>query len=161
MNECGADDSGAERAFPDGLSRARPSAVGVDAGAVAQCLEAFRSAGIDLHSFVLHRQGHVAVELYWWPYRADRPRLMHSIAKSFTACAIGMALAEGRLSLGDKVLTFFPEYAPSAPAARLAAMTVEDLLTMRTGHAQETSGAAWRGLTQQLDPGVLPHPGGP
>jgi len=29
---------------------------------------------------------------------------------------------------------------------KLAAMTVEDLLTMRTGHAGETSGAIWRGI---------------
>jgi hypothetical protein len=30
--------------------------------------------------------------------------------------------------------------------AKLAAMTVEDLLTMRTGHGEETSGSRWRGL---------------
>jgi CubicO group peptidase (beta-lactamase class C family) len=71
---------------------------------------------------------------------------MHSVAKSFTACAIGMALAEGRFALSDKVVGFFPEYVPANPGEYLAAMTVEDLLTMRTGHAEETSGSRWRGL---------------
>ena len=49
-----------------------------------------------MHSLLVHRRGHIATELYWWPYAADRPRLMHSVAKSFTACAVGMAIAEGR-----------------------------------------------------------------
>jgi CubicO group peptidase (beta-lactamase class C family) len=130
----------------DGLARAAPSAVGVDAGRVQAFLDDVEAAGLDLHSLMLHRQGHVAVEAFWWPYRADRLRVMHSVAKSFTACAIGMALEEGRLALGDTVISFFPEHAPKAADAKLAAMTIEDLLTMRTGHAEETSGAIWRGI---------------
>ena len=132
--------------FSDGLPRARPCAVGVDARIVEQCLEKLASAGIDIHSFVLHRRDHIAVEMYRWPHGPERPRLMHSVAKSFTACAIGIALEEGRFSLTDRVIDFFPEYFSRPPEPKLAAMTVEDLLTMRIGHAQETSGAVWRGL---------------
>ncbi len=106
----------------------------------------WQTEGIDLHSLVLHRTGHVAVEIYSWPYGPDRPRVMHSVAKSFTACAIGMALADGRFALTDKVVDFFPEYLSGPPSGHLALMTVEDLLTMRTGHAEETSGSRWRGL---------------
>ncbi|MGH8326903.1 MAG: serine hydrolase domain-containing protein, partial [Steroidobacteraceae bacterium] len=100
----------------------------------------------ELHSLVLHRKGRVATEMYWWPYGPQRPRQMHSVTKSFTACAIGMALEEGRFALSDKVAGFFPEYVPDDPGEYLAAMTVEDLLTMRTGHAEETSGSRWRGV---------------
>lgn len=132
--------------FSDSLQRARPGAVGVDARVVEQCLDELDSAGVDLHSFVLHRRDHIAVEVYRWPYGPERPRLMHSVAKSFTACAIGMALQERRFSLTDRVIDFFPEYLSGPPEPKLAAMTVEDLLTMRTGHAKETSGAVWRGL---------------
>jgi CubicO group peptidase (beta-lactamase class C family) len=57
-----------------------------------------------------------------------------------------MALEEGRFALTDKVVGFLPEYAPANHCEHLAAMTVEDLLTMRTGHAEETSGSRWRGL---------------
>lgn len=130
-------------AFADGLPRAAPSAQGVDADAVAAWLEDVAAAGLDLHAFMLHRHGHVVAEAWRWPYRADRPRNLHSVAKSFTACAVGLALEEGRFQLDDRVVAFFPE-APSDPAHPLAAMTVADLLTMRTGHAGETSGAAWR-----------------
>ncbi len=130
----------------DGLPRARPAEAGVDAHLLEGFLDALAVGGIDLHSLVLHRKGSIAAELYTWPYGPERPRVMHSVAKSFTACAIGMALAEGKFALTDKVVGFFPDHLSGAPAENLAAMTVEDLLTMRTGHAEETSGSRWRGL---------------
>ena len=130
----------------DGLPRTRAGAVGVDAGRVEDFLDEVAAAGISLHNLLLHRRGHIAFESYWWPYDAGRPRVMHSVAKSFTACAIGLALAEGRFALTDPVVRFFPDRLPAAVDANLAAMTVEDLLTMRTGHAEETSGSRWRGL---------------
>jgi hypothetical protein len=95
---------------------------------------------------MLHRAGRVVAEGWWWPYRADRPRIMHSVTKSVMASAIGMALEEGRFKLQDKVVSFFPEYLPAVVDDKLAAMTIEDLLTMRAGHAAETSGAIWRGI---------------
>lgn len=134
------------QAETDGLPRSRPAETGVDAGLLEAFLDVLEAEGIDLHSLVLHRGGHVAAELYWWPYGPERPRVMHSVAKSFTACAIGMALEEGKFALTDKVVDFFPDHLAGAPGEYLAAMTVEDLLTMRTGHAEETSGSRWRGL---------------
>lgn len=146
MSESGADGTRERSSGGDGLARARPAAVGIDARVLEEFLGRLAADGIDWHSFLLHRRGHIACELYRWPYAADRPRLMHSVAKSFTACAVGLALAERRFELTDKVVDFFPEYLPDSPGENLTAMTVEDLLTMQTGHAQETSGTRWRGL---------------
>ena len=130
----------------DGLARARPGEVGIDAARVEAFLDAAAAAGLNLHSCMLHRRGHVAFETHWWPYGEGRPRIMHSVAKSFTACAIGMALEEGRFALGDPVAKFFPAERPAVVSDNLAAMTVADLLTMRTGHAEETSGSRWRSM---------------
>lgn len=135
-----------QRMAADGLARARPGEAGIDARLLEDFLDTMAADGIDLHSLVLHRRGCVAAEMYWWPYGPQRPRVMHSVAKSFTACAIGMALEDGRFALSDKIVGFFPEYVPPNPGEYLAAMTIEDLLTMRTGHAEETSGSRWRGL---------------
>lgn len=132
----------------DGLPRARPSTVGVDGAKIAGFVREALEAGLELHAVMLHRHGHVAVDAAWWPYRTDTPRVMHSVAKSVTACAIGLALEEGRFALNDKVVSFFPEHLPPVVDEKLAAMTVEDLLTMRTGHAAETSGALWRGSSE-------------
>ncbi|MFK4448788.1 CubicO group peptidase (beta-lactamase class C family) [Caballeronia udeis] len=131
----------------DGLTRAAPSVAGVDADAIVAFLNDVEAAGLDLHAFMLHRKGQVVAEGWRWPYRPDRLRNLHSVAKSFTACAIGLALEEGLFKLDDKVVSFFPDVIVEPVQDWLPAMTIEDLLTMRVGHAGETSGAAWRSLT--------------
>ncbi|HET6971250.1 MAG TPA: serine hydrolase [Phenylobacterium sp.] len=132
--------------FVDGLSRGAPSGAGVDADAVIAFLDEVEARGLELHSFMLYRAGRVVAEAWWWPFGPERPRIMHSLAKSLTSCAIGLAIADGALSLDDKVIGFFPEHLPARVDANLAAMTVEDLLTMRTGHASEVGGSLWRGI---------------
>jgi CubicO group peptidase (beta-lactamase class C family) len=132
--------------FDDGFPRAAPSSVGIDGDQVIAFLDQVESAGLELHGFMLHRQGKVVAEGWRWPYRADRPRVLHSTAKSFTACAIGLAIDEGLLSLSDKVVSFFPDELPPTAGDWLRAMTLEDLLTMRTGHAEEVSGSVWRNI---------------
>jgi CubicO group peptidase (beta-lactamase class C family) len=130
----------------DGLVRARPSSVGVDADEVMSFLDAVEGNGLDLHSIMLHRHGRVVVEGWHAPYRADRPRMLHSTTKSFTACGVGLAIDQGYFGLSDKVVSFFPDQLPDIVSDNLAAMTVEDLLTMRTGQESRTSGAVWRSL---------------
>jgi CubicO group peptidase (beta-lactamase class C family) len=132
--------------FVDGLERASPSDVGIDSDALLAFLEDMENSGLEIHSIMLHRHGKVAAEAWRWPYRADRPRILHSTAKSFAACAIGLAIEEGHFKLTDKVVSFFPNELPPVVSEKLAAMTVEDLLTMRTGQESETSGSIWRGI---------------
>src|SRR5712671_6550405 len=99
--------------FADGLERAQPREVGVDAAAVEAFLDDAAASGLEIHGLMLHRAGRVVAEGWWWPYRAERPRIMPSATKSVTASAIGMALDEGRFKLQDKVVSFFPEYLPA------------------------------------------------
>ena len=51
--------------------------------------------------------------------------------------AIGLAIHEGRLSLDDQVISFFPDAVPDEPDWRLEAMRIRDLLSMSTGHHGE------------------------
>lgn len=93
-----------------------------------------------LHGLVLVRHGQIVAEGWWSPYAADQPHQLYSLSKSFTSTAVGMAVAEARLKVDDLVLSFFPDEAPAHPDSNLAAMKVQDLLTMRTGHAEDTTG---------------------
>jgi len=130
----------------DGLPRARPEDEGLAPGVVGAFLDDVAAAGLELDSFMLCRRGKVIAEGWWWPYAPARPHMMHSLTKSVTVSAVGMAVAEGRFALTDKVISFFPEHLPAQVSDNLAAMTVRDLLTMRTGQAIETSGSVWRPL---------------
>src|SRR5262245_28681141 len=131
-------------AYDDGFPRTRPESVGVSPAAITAYLDEMQRANFEMHSFMLYRRGKVIAEGWWAPYRAERIHMMHSLTKSVAACGVGFAIAEKRFGLQDKVVSFFGDELPATVEPELAAMTVEDLLTMRTGHPREVSGAEWR-----------------
>ncbi len=90
-----------------------------------------------MHSFMLVRHGKVVAEAWWKPETPEKPHQMWSLSKSFTSTAVGLAVADGKLKLDEKVLSFFPDQVPAAPSDHLKAMTVKDLLTMTCGHDTE------------------------
>lgn len=130
--------------YPDGLPRSLPEKQGISSGAILNFLDDVAANRIELDSFMLYRHGHVVAEGWWWPYRPGLVHMMHSLTKSVMVCAVGWALADKRFQLTDKVVSFFPDQLPPTVSDKLAAMTVEDLLTMRTGHDHQTSGSEWR-----------------
>ena len=130
--------------FSDGLPRSRPEAQGISSASILAFLDDAERGAFELHGFMLWRHGHVVAEGWWDPYQAERRHMTHSLTKSVTVCAVGMAIADGKFGLDDKVVSFFPEHLPPTVSPNLAAMTVRDLLTMRTGHASMVSGSVWR-----------------
>lgn len=128
--------SAAESAVP-ALPRSSPEAQGVSSAAILQFVEAANAKVNAIHSFMLVRHGQVVAEGWWTPYAAEEPHVLFSLSKSFTSTAVGLAVAEGKLSVNDPVLKFFPEDAPAEPSKNLQAMRVRDLLTMSTGHHDE------------------------
>ncbi|KVR22246.1 hypothetical protein WK13_33455 [Burkholderia ubonensis] len=128
----------------DGLMRSRPEAQGIDSARILAFIDEAAQSGFEMQSFMLARGGHVVAEGWWEPYRADRIHAMHSLTKSVTACAVGIAMAEGHFQLSDRVTSFFKDRLPQQVSENLSLMTIEDLLTMRTGHATFVSGAEWR-----------------
>ena len=66
--------------------------------------------------------------------RARRPAHALLAEQELHLDGVGLAVAEGKLSVDDAVLKFFPEDAPAEPSDNLKAMRVRDLLTMSTGH---------------------------
>ena len=110
------------------LPRSTPEAQGVSSAAILSFLEAANKEINSLHSFMLLRHGNVVAEGWWSPYNPQSPHMLFSLSKSFTSTAIGLAIAEGKLSVDDPVLKFFPDDAPAEPSANLKAMRVRDLL---------------------------------
>lgn len=124
------------------LPRSTPEQQGISPSAILAFVEAADTEIDAMHSFMLVRHGHVVAEGWWTPYDAKTPHVLYSLSKSFTSTAVGLAIAEGKLSLDDEVLKLFPDDAPADPSANLRAMRVRDLLRMSTGH--QTEAALWR-----------------
>ena len=119
------------------LPRSSPEAQGIASPDILAFVQAADEQIDAMNSFMLIRHGHVVAEAWWGPYDAQTPHILYSLSKSFTSTAVGLAVAEGKLSLDDQVLKFFAEDAPAQPSANLRAMRVRDLLRMATGHQTE------------------------
>ncbi|MDM7829749.1 serine hydrolase domain-containing protein [Cellulomonas edaphi] len=144
------------------LPRSRPETQGVAPSALLALLDALVEPG-ELHSLMVVRNGHVVAEGWAAPYSADRPHLLYSLSKSFTSTAVGFAQAEGLLDVDDLVLDHFADVAPADPGPHLRSMRLRHLLTMTTGHHEDTSDATFTsrhwsqtflGLPVQHEPGT-------
>ncbi len=123
------------------LPRSLPALQGVASEGVLNFVNAVEKANLNLHSLMLVRHGQVVAEGWWAPYAPDLKHTLYSLSKSFTSTAVGMAVAEGKLTVDDKVVSFFKADAPETISENLAAMRVKDLLSMATGHDKEPTGA--------------------
>lgn len=119
-------------------AQATPESLGIASQGILAFLDALEKNAPGVHSFILLRHGAAAAQGWWRPYRAELPHMLFSLSKSFTSSAVGLAVGEGRLTVEDRVLSFFPEDAPAEVSKNLAAMRVRDLLTMTTGNAEDT-----------------------
>ncbi|HXP59913.1 MAG TPA: serine hydrolase [Dongiaceae bacterium] len=113
----------------------------MSSGAILGFLDALERGPHEFHSFMLVRHGQVIAEGWWSPYGARLNHMMYSLSKSFTSTAIGLAVADGRLKVEDRVTSFFPEDLPPNPSENLSLLRVRDLLTMSVGHAQDSTAA--------------------
>jgi CubicO group peptidase (beta-lactamase class C family) len=122
---------------PATLPRSSPEQQGIASADLLTFIEAADKEIDAMNSFILVRHGHVVAEGWWAPYDRDTPHMLYSLSKSFTSTAVGFAVAEGKLSLDDPVIKFFPDEAPADPSVNLRAMRVRDLLRMNTGNQSE------------------------
>jgi CubicO group peptidase (beta-lactamase class C family) len=103
------------------FGRGAPEEEGVSSAAILSFLEAADKVDA-MNSLMIVRHGRVIAEGWWSPYEAGRSHELYSLSKSFTSTAVGLAVAEGKLSIDDEVLKFFPEDAPPDPSANLKSM---------------------------------------
>jgi CubicO group peptidase (beta-lactamase class C family) len=139
------------------LPRGTPESQGVASTALLQLVALLDSQIDNLHSLLIVRRGHVIAEGWWAPYHPRHNHVLYSLSKSFTSTAVGFAVTEGRISINDEILSFFPEHAPDKPSPNLKAMRLRDLLTMSTGHQDEPPAAPDAISTKSFLSWPVPH----
>lgn len=116
------------------LPRVRPETQGVPSRAVAELFDSLMALPrTDIHSVLVMRHGAVVGEMYPAPFAPKFRHTMYSCSKTFVGAAVGLAIADNRLRLTDRVGAFFPELLPDTVSPDLARLTVRDLLTMTSG----------------------------
>ena len=110
-----------------------PESLGISSGVLLKLMQRLNSLEY-INSIKLLRHGKACLEAYVKPYSPDEPHQLFSLSKSFVSCAIGIAQSEKLLSIHDKLISFFPEYREFVTDSRMPDVTLQDLLTMRSGH---------------------------
>ena len=122
------------------LPRSTPEAEGVSSQHILNFLDAAAASDHEFHSVMILRHGKVVAEGWWNPYRPDLPHTMYSVSKSFTATAIGFAVAEKKITVDDRVVSFFPNEVPNYNDPNLSALRIKDLLSMSAGQQPDPTG---------------------
>lgn len=117
---------------------ALPEEMGIPSGCITDFIERLRAHEVPMHSLLMLRHDKLVLEGYYAPCTENTLHRMFSISKSFTSIAVGLLADEGRLSLDDPVIKYFPDKTPSDVHPWIAAMTIRDMLMMRTCHAATT-----------------------
>jgi CubicO group peptidase (beta-lactamase class C family) len=113
-----------------------------------QALQLIETSGWEIHSFLIAKSGRLVFERYGWntglnPADPNQPphqvlpnerQPQFSTTKSFLSALVGVALSEGAIStVKVHAADYFPDYAALNPSPAKSSITLEDLLTMRSG----------------------------
>jgi CubicO group peptidase (beta-lactamase class C family) len=118
----------------EGWRTSTPEAQGMDSKKLAEMLATIKEKNMNIHSFLVIRNGYLVSESYFRGYQQDTKHDMQSAGRSFTSTLVGIAIDKGYIDGVDhQVLEFFPERTFANLDAQKEAMTLEDVLTMRSG----------------------------
>lgn len=107
----------------------RPLSVDYQYGGTMHSLEAFLQRSATTSFLVIHR-GKIIDERYFTGYRQDDQATSFSVAKSFVATLVGVALEEGLIrSLDDDI----SEYVPALRGSGFEGASIADVLQMSSG----------------------------
>ena len=93
-----------------------------------------------LHSLLVSWRGNLVVEEYFHGSRASLPANIKSASKTIISALVGIAIEQGKIeSLDTPIAPYFPNLRADSADAAKRAITIEDLVSMRSG-LESTSG---------------------
>ncbi len=108
-------------------------AQGIDSGKLADMLLAIRAQNIQVHSLLVIRHGYVVTDATFYPYDGQDPHNVASVTKSLMTTLIGIAADQGKLSLEDKMVSFFPGHSIANLDEQKKNISVRHLASMSSG----------------------------
>ncbi|MGH2614867.1 MAG: serine hydrolase domain-containing protein, partial [Thermomicrobiales bacterium] len=123
-----------------GWRTAAPESQGMDPALLAEADARIRAELPYVTSLLVARGGDLVFEQYYGGFAGPEATVqIWSATKSFTATAVGIAIDEGLLRLDQTVGELISDRIPEGADPRAAAVTVEQLLTMTSGFAWDSS----------------------
>lgn len=99
---------------------------------VLNAVNSLTKAGVPMHSLLVSKGSELIAEVYWKPYERETLHRMYSCTKSFVSLAIGVLVGQGKISLDDPIVKYFPEMLSPTTPEEIKSMTIRNMLMMRT-----------------------------
>ena len=120
----------------------------ISPASVRAFLDALNAHNYRIHALMIAFGDDVVYESAAAPYTLDTPHRLFSAAKSILSLSAVRAMQDGFLRPEDCVADYFPEFDITDPG--LKQLTVDDLLTMRTGQADDPFSAVLTDMDADL-----------
>ena len=109
-----------------------PESAGISSKAITSFIKRLEKRGATMHGLLFMKGDKIFTEAYWEPFHQDYTHRQYSQTKSFVGVAIGLLEEEGKLSLDDKIVDYFPEKIEETPHKYLQEQTIREMLMMKT-----------------------------
>jgi CubicO group peptidase (beta-lactamase class C family) len=145
----------------NGWRTSSPEAQGMDSGRLANLLAYIEEENINVHSVLVVRHGYLVAEAYRYPYQPDTRHSLQSCTKSVVSALVGIGIQQGYIEGVDlHLVDLFPQGSIAHLDEAKRALTLEDVLTMRSGlpMGENVPPEVWQ--SEQLVPAILDLPMG-
>lgn len=113
---------------------ATPESQGLDSEQLVRAFDYIQEEDLNIHSIMVIRNGYQVLNAHFYPYKAGNVHNQASVTKSIVSVLIGILIDQGKINNVDQsVLDFFPEYQGESMISGKEDLTIEHLLTMRSG----------------------------
>lgn len=133
----------------EGWRTTTPEEQGISPALLVDMLERIIKDGVDIDSISIIRNGYLITDIYMYPANNHKKHPIHSCTKSLTSTLVGIAVDKGFIQSTDqRVVDFFPERFIDNMNTWKKGITLEDLLTMRSGLETKDNlkNFGWQGL---------------
>lgn len=120
----------------EGWTTSTPEAQGMNSSALEDVYDHVRDSGASIRSLLVVRHRYLVAEEYFTPslYDVNDTHILFSVTKSVVSCLIGIAIDQGFIdNTSQLLLDFFPDRTIANLSAWKEAITLEDVLRMRSG----------------------------
>lgn len=112
--------------------KATPESAGISSRQVLKYIKMINEHGMFAHSVLIARGDKLICEAYWEPFERNTAHRMYSQTKSYVGIAVRLLADDGKISLDDKIIYYFPDKLPEKIHPYLEVMTIRNMLMMRT-----------------------------
>lgn len=109
-----------------------PEQAGIPSENIAKYINILEKNRLATHSVIMARGENIFYESYWKPFHNNFLHRMYSVSKSFVSIAIGFLEQDGKISLDDSIVKYFPEELENQPDKNMHNQTIRNMLMMCT-----------------------------